>query len=134
MVLLTYKGQNFIYFGTIKIVPGINDISDDEFHKLMKFPTFKSRVESKKFSVPNSFNIEAYQKAQVQNNINETYNNEEEEDKKSDKMSVKQTIKNIQKIDDLDYLNSLLESDDREKVQESIFERIDVLESKEKNR
>lgn len=139
MVLLTYKGQNNVYFGSRKIVPGINDIPDDEFYKLMKYPTFKSRVESSKFSVPASFPLELPKNVEKDSKVKSSQDeldtkdaddHEDEEEATSGRLNVKQTLKNIQKSEDLEYLKDLVETDDRQKVKDAAQKKLDALESK----
>lgn len=125
MVLLKYKGQNYISFGNRKIVNGVNDIPDDEFYKLMKFPTFKSRVLSNKFTVPFGFPLDAPKKdVVIEEKIKDT---EDEEETNNERFSVKQMIKNIHHSDDIEYLNSLIHTDDRQKVKEAAQKKLDSL-------
>lgn len=133
MVAVKYKGQNYLLFGSTKIVNGFNDIADQEFYKLMKYPTFSNRISSGILSVPNGFPLEdpklAEKNKQVKENPKEE--TEKEEETESGLLSVKQTLKNIQKSDDLDFLKGVLKTDEREKVKEAATKRLDALDSKE---
>lgn len=52
MINVTYKGQNYVMFGKIKIKNGVNPILEDEFYRLMRNPLFKYRIENGIFTVP----------------------------------------------------------------------------------
>lgn len=120
MVKLNYSGKNNVFFGKTRIMPGENEINDDLFDTLMKHPGFKSRIQKSVFKVPKDFLLNQDDKDVDQE--------EQEEEQTSERLSVKQTLKNIQKSKDLEYLRNLLETDDREKVKEAAKEKLESLE------
>lgn len=136
MVALKYKGQNYVVFGRTRINTGMNEIPDDEFYRLMKSPLFKARVTSGMFQVPEGFPLEQpkvakkLEKAAPKEEGHE--DDEHEEEEVGDRLSVKQTLKNIRDSDDSDYLQSLIEKDDRHKVKEAAQKRLESLDSQDK--
>lgn len=143
MVLVKYKGQNYLLFGRFKIVNGFNEIPDEEFYKLMKQPTFAHRISSGALSVPNGFPLEEPKRADKKPAVKDeskgehedekdAEDHEEEEESTNDRLSIKKTLKAIQKSEDADYLKDLLDTDDRQKVKDAAQKRLDDLESKDK--
>lgn len=139
MVQVKYKGQNYIMFGTRKIVNGQNDIPDEEFYKLMNHPSFASRISSKVFEVPSGFSLvnpnitKKVAKDKTSEDHNDSHDLEDDEEEKTgDRLSIKQTLKIIQKSDDFEYLKGLLDSDDRQKVKDAAQKRLDYLQSEDR--
>lgn len=58
MINLTYKGQNYIIFGNIKIRNGVNSIPEEDFYRLMKDQFFRARLEKGIFTVPQGTKLE----------------------------------------------------------------------------
>lgn len=134
MVQLKYKGQNYVVFGRTRINTGMNEIPDDEFYRLMKTPLFKARVTSGVFTVPEDFPLEQPKVAKKQAAKVEAHEDEdhEEEEEGGDQLSIKKTLKLIKESDDSDYLNSLIEKDDRQKVKDAAQKRLESLDSSDK--
>jgi len=141
MVNVIYRGQNYLMFGRIKIVNGNNEIAEDEFYKLMKYPTFAFRISNGTLQVPKDFPLEQpkpLKKADKSvskdksENIEDAEDNEGDEEQYQDRLSIKQSLKSIQKSEDIDYLKDLIETDDRQKVKDAAQKRLDTLESKDK--
>jgi hypothetical protein len=136
MVQVKYKGQNYVLFGRTRIVNGVNEIPDDEFYRLMKTPLFRSRIESGVFQVPQGTPLEkpkAAKKADVKPVDDENHDDEghEDEELKEGRLSVKKTLKLISSSDDSEYLQNLIDTDDRQKVKDTAQKRLDSLNSEE---
>lgn len=133
MVKLRYLGQNYISFGSHKIVNGFNEIADDDFYQLMNYPTFAARVKSRVFSVPADFPLVKPQDekpAKKEKDLEEKSNDEESEDKNS--LSQRDLLKEIAKSEDAQYLKDLLESDKRPKVLNALEKRLEELQEAKK--
>ena len=113
----------FRIFEGVKITPGINEIKDDVFYKLMNLPTFKNRVFSQSLKVLDGFPL--VKKIQAVENIQEEKENADVLSKMIG-LSSKKAVKLIDEIDDLEALESLL-SDDRSKVVDAAQAKIDLL-------
>jgi hypothetical protein len=139
MVQVKYKGSNYLLFGKNRIVNGINEIPDEEFYKLMKHPSFSSRITKGELGVPKDFPLEKPKalakedsKQENKSSENEEVKGHDEEDHhENDRLSVKQTLKLVQKSDDVEYLQNLIDSDSREKVKEAAQKRLEDLESEQ---
>lgn len=134
MVNLIYRGQNYVLIGKYKIVNGNNEIPDDDFYKLMKSPLFASRVNKKIFQVPKDFPLEKPEiekkkepRKEKEPEVEDDHEDDHEENNSFDRLSAKQTLKLIQKSEDIDYLKELIDSDDRTKVKEAAQKKIDSL-------
>lgn len=141
MVNVIYRGQNYLLFGRTRIVNGNNEIPEEEFYKLMKYPTFALRISNRQLQVPEDFPLEPPKSPKKDNKVESKQKSEEQEETEDhegddehsqDRLSVKQTLKNIQKSDDAEYLKGLIESDDRQKVKDAAQKRLDALESEDK--
>ena len=113
----------FRIFDGIKIMPGINEVKDEVFYKLMNLPTFKNRVFSQSLKVLDGFPL--VKKIQVVENLQEEKENADVLSKMIG-LSSKKAVKLIDEIDDLEALESLL-SDDRSKVVDAAQAKIDLL-------
>lgn len=132
MVALKYKGQNYVVFGRTRISAGMNEIPDDEFYRLMKSPLFKARVTSGVFTVPEGFPLEQPKVAKKVQPKEEDHEDDEHEEEEGDRLSIKKTLKLIRDSEDLDYLNGLLDKDDRQKVKDAAQKRLESLDSSDK--
>lgn len=135
MVQLKYKGQNYVVFGRTRINTGMNEIPDAEFYRLMKSPLFSSRVQSGVFQVPEGFPLEQpkpAKKVEKEASKDEGHEDDEQEEEGSDRLSVKQTLKVIRDSEDADYLQGLIDKDDRQKVKDAAQKRLESLDSSDK--
>jgi hypothetical protein len=134
MVKVTYKGQNYILFGKTRIANGVNEISDEEFYRLMKTPTFASRVNSKILQVPKDFPLEKPSKKRIEKEvINDIeHNNTESNDDKNnpqESLSTKELLKEISQSKDGIYLKNLVDHDSRVKIREAARKKLESLNS-----
>lgn len=132
MVKVRYKGQNILFVGGYKIKAGWNEIKDEDFYRLMQTKLFKFRVEQKILEVEPGFPLEkpkAFKKpdptdAPSDENADDA---EEKEEDHADRLSVKATLKLIDKSEDGDYLQSLIDKDTRPKVIEEAKKKLKSL-------
>ena len=136
MVQVRYKGQNFIYINGYKIKAGVNEIKDDDFYEMMRTKTFKFRVEQKILEVEPGFPLEkptdikksadspAPSKHEHEHEVEDA---EEKEEDHGGRLSVKATLKLIDKSDDEEYLQNLIDNDGRHKVVEDAKKKLKSL-------
>lgn len=132
MVQVRYKGQNVLFVGGYKIKAGWNEIKDEDFYKLMQTKLFKYRVEQKILEVEPGFPLEkpkAFKKpdpspAESDENADDA---DEKEEGANDRLSVKATLKLIEKSEDGQYLQSLIDKDTRPKVVEEAKKKLKAL-------
>lgn len=117
MVQVRYKGQNVLYIGGYALKAGLNEIQDEDFYRFMKSKTFKYRVESKILEVPADFPLEKPVKSSSQAEV----------EKPEEKLSVKEVLLMIEKSDDADYLQGLIDNDSRVKVVEEAKKKLKTL-------
>lgn len=132
MVQLKYKGQNTLYVGGYALKAGYNEMKDEDFYRLMKSKTFKVRVETKVLEVPAGFPIEKPVKNKpaptpVSSEKKAEEAEEKVEEEQAEHISVKATLKLIEKSDDADYLQSLIDKDTRPKVVEEAKKKLNAL-------
>lgn len=132
MVQLKYKGLNTLYVGGYTIKAGFNDMKDEDFYKLMQTKTFKFRVEQGILEVPQGFPLEkpsVYKKpaAPSESSGQKPDDPEEKDDEQADRPSVKATLKLIEKSDDPEYLQGLIDKDSRSKVVEEAKKKLQTL-------
>lgn len=141
MITITYKGSNYLTFGKKRIGPGATELTEDEFYKLMAHPSFKKRVEMGMIVVPPGIPLEKPKQAKKANAKEEKPSEKVEEQEEgqdeeevhgTDRLSSKQTLKNIAKSEDIDYLQDLVDNDDREKVKEAAKKRLEALDAETK--
>lgn len=125
MVQVRYRGKNTIIFPPkYKFKSGVTDVLDSDFYELMKSPLFANRVKNGVFEVPADFPLEKPLAKKEAAPVEEAAPAKEEI---SDRLNVKQTLKLISASEDKDYLQSVIDSDGREKVVEEAKARLDSL-------
>lgn len=134
MVQLRYKGQNTLFVGGYALKAGFNEMKDEDFYKLMKnSKTFKLRVDQKILEVPAGFPLEKPVKEKPvspsQPSDSQADDAEEKDEEQGDRLSVKATLKLIEKSDDADYLQGLIDKDTRPKVIEEAKKKLKALKS-----
>lgn len=133
MVEVRYKGTNYIQFGERKIVNGVNEIPEDEFYKLMDHPSFAERVKGKIFLVPAGHPLERpKEKVEPVKVELDSDSHEDDEAGSSERLSVRQLLREIPKSDDLVYLQDLVNNDGRDRVKEAAVKRLEALEAESK--
>lgn len=136
MVQVRYKGQNFIYINGYKIKAGVNEIKDEDFYNMMRTKTFKFRVEQKILEVEPGFPLE--KPADIKHSdVSPTHSKhehdhdhddvEEKEEGHGDRLSIKATLKLIDKSDDEEYLQNLIDNDGRHRVVEDAKKKLKSL-------
>lgn len=137
MVKLRYLGQNYISFGNHKIVNGYNELADADFYKLMQYPTFAARVNSKVFSVPPDFPLELPKKEEKKSDLDKDSKDlelkSENEAEDNNALSQRDLLKQIAKSDDEEYLKDLANSDKRAKVANAVDKRLAELQDAKKD-
>lgn len=113
MINLEYNGNNTITFGKYKIAKGINQIDSDDFDKFMLLPHFAIRVNTQIFKI---------HKKEVLKNIETN-----PEEKHLDKVYVSGLVGEIKKMDNLEKLYAMLDTDKRSRVQKALIERIEEI-------
>lgn len=134
MVQLRYKGQNTLFVGGYALKAGLNEMKDEDFYKLMRTSkTFKFRVDSKILEVPAGFPLEKPVKEKPvspsEPSDSQTDDADDKDDEHVDRLSVKATLKLIDKSDDEAYLQDLIDNDGRSKVVEEAKKKLKALKS-----
>lgn len=127
MVQVKYKGQNLLFVGSYKIKAGWNEIKDEDFYRLMATKLFKYRVDQKILEVEPGFPLEkppALKPTPSPASTDKPVESEEKEDGHDEKLSIKGTLKLIDKSDDADYLQDLIDNDGRGKVVEEARKKL----------
>lgn len=132
--MVRYTGNNILFIDGYKIKAGMNEIKDEDFYKLMKSKTFKYRVEKKIIEVPASFPLEKpatpkkpeAPKDSSSDNVDESDKDEGDADS-GNFLSVKALLKLIDKSEDKEYLQGLIEKETRAKVVEAAQKKLDSL-------
>jgi len=107
MALVRYNGKNILYFNfTKKFFPGINEVTESELVALQNHPLFVKRFESGVLELI------------------------KEEKKKSP--SIKENIKLIQEVYDVDLLKKMMAHETRAQILEAMKTQIDKLTPKPK--
>lgn len=120
MALIKYNGDNFLYFNfKLKIMPGVNEVSESVLDALLNHPIFKHRFDTGILEVIERENKKSDEKSEDQ---------EKSEAKK--KKSVKEMKKIIDEIYSIESLEKILETEDRIRVMEYIDQRVDYLSHK----
>lgn len=123
---IKYKGKNFLYVGGYKIKSGWNELSDDDFYLLMKTKLFKFRVDQNILEVEPGFPIDALKTEKVADMFYEDVLSENLQDEKNI-LSVKAVLKTIAKSESLEFLQNILDTDTRSKIQEEAKNKINSL-------
>lgn len=121
MVQVKYKGLNTLYVGGYAFKAGFTEVKDEDFWNLMKTKLFKYRVEQKILEVPADFPREKPKKkpeSKEESSEVQADDSSESGDDQGVRLSVKDTLKLIEKSEDADYLQSLIDKDGRERVVE----------------
>lgn len=128
MVQVIYKGSAMMQVNGYKIVKGYNEIKDDDFYNMMKMESFRSRIYKKILEVPKDFPLDkpAPKKADSPDSSAQKAD-ESEDDEKTNSLSVKATLKLIEKSEDKDFLQSLIDTDGRSKVVEQAKKKLENL-------
>lgn len=128
MVQVKYKGLNTLFVGGYALKAGFNEIKDEDFWNLMKTKLFKYRVEQKILEVPAGFPLEKPKKqspdAKAESSEPVSDDSPEVPEDQGDRLSVKATLKLIEKSEDADYLQSLIDKDTRPKVVEEAKKKL----------
>jgi hypothetical protein len=127
MVQVKYKGLNTLFVGGYAFKAGLTEVKDEDFWNLMKTKLFKYRVEQKILEVPADFPLEKPKKkpeSKDESSDVQADDSPESVDEKGDRLSVKATLKLIEKSEDADYLQSLIDKDGREKVIEEAKKKL----------
>lgn len=132
MVQVKYKGLNTLYVGGYAIKAGLNEIKDSDFYEFMKMKTFAFRVRNRTLEVPPGFPLEkppAFKKPESTSDSSpeKVDEAEEKDDGQADRLSVKATLKLIEKSEDGEYLQSLIDKDTRPKVVEEAKKKLKSL-------
>jgi hypothetical protein len=132
MVQVKYKGLNTLFIGGYAIKAGYNEISDKDFYDFMRTKTFSYRVLNKILEVPPGFPLEkppAFKKPESPSDSSpaKVDDAEDKDSEPTDRLSVKATLKLIDKSEDGEYLQSLIDKDTRPKVIEEAKKKLKSL-------
>ena len=130
MVLVKYKGTNPLYMQGYNIQKGDNEIKDDDFYLMMKNEVFSARVKNHLLEVPEGFPLEKenFHPNNKDDKILDNNKVEQDENSHHDELQpLKQVLKEIHHLKDIDYLKNLRELDLRDKVQDAIMKRLIAL-------
>lgn len=123
---IKYKGKNFLYVGGYKIKSGWNEMLDDDFYLLMKTKLFKFRVDQNILEVEAGFPMDALKTEKAADMFYEDVLSENLQDEKNI-LSVKAVLKTIAKSESLEFLQNILDTDTRSKIQEEAKNKINSI-------
>ena len=132
MVAVKYNGSNFVMVGGYKISKGTTEIKDEDFYRLMKIKSFAARVTQRIFELPYGFPLVAPEKPKKEVEETDAHDESESDTPVEGRLSVKASLKAINASEDLEFLNKIVDSDDRKNVTQAATDRIKYLNSKEK--
>ena len=124
---IKYKGKNFLYVGGYKIKSGWNEMLDDDFYLLMKTKLFKFRVDQNILEVQAGFPKDFLKTEKAADMFYEDVLSENLQDEKNI-LSVKAVLKTIAKSESVEFLQNILDTDTRSKIQEEAKNKLNSLE------
>ncbi len=155
MATVNYKGKSTLFINGYKIVPGANDIPDDDFNTMMQSKTFKARVQQNILEVKGGLPAEKKEPAktfppvkpmssgnkgvlkqpaseQRQAPVPQERHSEEpvKQERHSEhelSSSLRDTLSEIELSEDKVFLKELIDSDERQKVVDAAKKRLKTL-------
>lgn len=132
MVNVVYNGLSQICIEGFKLSKGDNFVPEMVFRKMLRYPTFQSRVTAGVFKIPAEFLLEGERKSEIKNataiiekssEIHVEEINIEIIDDES-KLSARKVLKLIEASGDKEFLSKIISSEKREKLVEAATQRL----------
>ena len=145
MATVNYRGKSVFFINGYKIIPGNNEIPDEDFNTMMKSKTFKSRVDQNilevKGGLPQEKKAPDMSMTQVKpiqsahaDIVKQSVREQRQESVKPEKHSeyegvsgLRETLAEIEQTENTAFLKDLIDNDERQKVVDAAKKRLKTL-------